>query len=89
MKRLTTKGSAPMRTVYPSGLGAGGRLGADIAAGARLVFDHHLLAPDFGQPVGDDASDDVGPAAGRERHHKPHEAVRPGLRLRAADNGRG
>ena len=59
------------------GRGAGGGLGGDIAAGAAAVLDHHLLAPDVGEPGGEDAGDGVGSAARRKRHDQPHEAVGP------------
>ena len=69
------------------GLGARDRLGADIAAGAALVLDHHLLAPDLGQPVGEDARDHVGSAAGRKRHDQSDMTVGPALRPGSADEG--
>src|SRR5262249_42843179 len=68
-------------------IGAGYRLGADIASGAALVLDHHLLAPDLGQPVGNDAGNPVGSAAGRERDDQADVTVRPVLRAGAANEG--
>src|SRR5262249_48564205 len=60
----------------------------DIAAGARLVLDHHLLAPHFGEPRAEDAADPVDAAAGRERHDEFHEAVGPAWQRRRL-RGRG
>ncbi len=67
------------------GLGLGDRLGADIGAGAGLVLDHDLLAPDLGEPMADDAGDRVGGAAGHERNDEPHvpAAAMPAPRRRA------
>jgi hypothetical protein len=59
------------------GVRACDRRGADIGAGARLVLDHHLLAPDPGQPVGSDAGYGVGRSAGRIRNHNARRADRP------------
>ena len=56
----------------------GDRVGADIAAGADPVVDHDLLAQPGPQPLRQDARDDVGAAAGRERHDQPDRPVRPG-----------
>src|SRR6516165_6880130 len=44
---------------------AGGR---DRGIGAGLVFDHHRLVPHLAQALADDAHEDVGRSAGRERH---------------------
>src|SRR5262249_11112982 len=57
-------------------------------AGARLVLDHHLLAPHFGEPRAEDAADPVDAAAGRERHDEFHEAVGPAWQRRSL-RGRG
>ena len=43
-------------------------LGADAAAGAATVVDHHGLAEGVRYAVADDAADDVGIAAGGEGH---------------------
>ncbi len=43
--------------------------GADGAAGAPEVLDHHRLAPALGQALGDQAGELVGAAAGGHRHH--------------------
>jgi hypothetical protein len=47
--------------------------GRDIAARARPVLDHHLLAPHLGEAPPDDASCGIDGAAGRKRHDQPHE----------------
>ena len=69
------------------GRGFRDHLGGDVGAAAGPVLDHDLLAPQSRQRIGHDAGGDVGRPAGRERHDQPHEAVRKGLRLRAADDG--
>ena len=46
----------------------GRRLGADHAAGAAAVLDDELLAEGLAELVGPGPGDDVGGAAGRERH---------------------
>ena len=56
---------------------------ADGAAGAADVLDDHRLAERGLHMVADDARDDVGDAAGRERHDQGHGLRRKGLRLRA------
>ena len=48
----------------------GDRAAADRAAGAAAVVDHDRLAKRLAHLVGDDARDDGGAAAGRERHHQ-------------------
>jgi hypothetical protein len=53
---------------------------ADHAAGTAHIFDDHLLAQHLGKPPADDASEHVGAAAGRERHHHGQRAVGPVLR---------
>ena len=58
------------------------RLGADQAGRARLVVDDDRLAEQLAELVGDHAADEVGGAAGRERHHHAHRLVRIGLRQR-------
>jgi hypothetical protein len=47
---------------------AGCGLGADHARRARPIVDHDLLAEDVADAVLDDASDEIGSAAWRERH---------------------
>src|SRR5262245_15338587 len=51
------------------------RLGADIAAGTRPALDDELLAEPLREPLADQASDDVGAAAGRKADDDAH---RPG-----------
>ena len=64
------------------GRGLGDRVGADIAARARLVLDDEGRCPHVSgrEPVGDHARDDVGRGAGAERHDDVHRFRRPGLR---------
>src|SRR6516225_3970859 len=71
------------------GVGAGDRRGRDVGAAARLVLNHHLLAPDPRQPVGSDAGDRVGRSARRIRDDNAHGAGWPVLRQRwTAHRGR-
>ncbi len=56
------------------------RLGGDIAAGARPVFDDELLAEPLRQPLADQARDDVGRAAGGKADDDAHRPRRIGLR---------
>ncbi len=67
------------------GRGAGRDLGADRAAGAAAVVDDHLLAEALGELLPDQARDDVGRAARRERDD---QADRLG-RIGALRNGSG
>src|SRR6476659_866597 len=64
--------------------GMGHGVDRDVATGATLVLDHDLLAPNLGEPLGDDAGRRVGAATSRKSYHKPHGTIRPGLRLRDA-----
>jgi hypothetical protein len=58
--------------------------GADLAgAAARLVLNHHLLAPRFRQPLAEPASDHVGDAAGGKRHDDVDRFGGIGLRRRS------
>ena len=50
--------------------------GADRAAAAGLVVDDQRLAERPVDLLGDDAGDDVGGAAGRERNDQPHRLGR-------------
>ncbi len=50
-------------------------LGADAAAGAGAVVDHHRLSERLADLIADDAADNVGIAAGRERHDQPDRPV--------------
>jgi hypothetical protein len=52
---------------------------ADIAARPRLVFDDHRLAELLGESLADFTRNQVGIAAGRERHHHSDRAARPGV----------
>jgi hypothetical protein len=44
--------------------------------GAGLVLDDDSLVPGFAQFLGEQAGDDVGRSAGRERHDQAHGLVR-------------
>src|SRR5262249_45737166 len=61
-------------------VGARDRLVAERAGGAGPVLDHHRLAEPLLQRLGDDAADDVGAAAGPERHDHLDRPLRPVLR---------
>src|SRR6516165_10784752 len=69
------------------GVGACDRRSADVGAGAGLVLNHDLLAPDPRQPVGGDAGDSVGRSAGRIRDDDAHGAGGPGLGKRGTVDG--
>ena len=58
--------------------------GADIAAPARPVLDHHVLAPGLGELLREDAAQRVDGAAGRERNQNADRAVGIGLGACAA-----
>jgi hypothetical protein len=60
--------------------GARRRRDPDIAAGAAAVLDHELLAELASELLRHDAGDDVGRAAGRERHHQADGLGGIGLR---------
>ena len=65
------------------GLGLGDRVGAEIAAGARLVLHHESAARIFlAELIGDQPRHRVGRRAGAERHIDVHGLGRPALRLR-------
>ena len=64
------------------GRGLGHRVGADVAARARLVVDDERLTELFLQMVGDQAGDHVGRRARAERHDDLHGLGRPVLRGR-------
>ena len=53
----------------------GGDCHVDITARAGDVFDEELLAESLGELLQDDAPDDVGRAAGRERHDYLHRMI--------------
>src|SRR5262245_9211008 len=54
-------------------------LDSDVAVGAGLVFDDHLLAQAARQVFADDTSRHIGRAAGRERHDEPDRSGGPVL----------
>src|SRR5712691_2876210 len=58
--------------------GTGRDAGRDGAAAARLIDRQDLLAPDLGQPVGDDPQDHIHRAAGprvRDALHRPRGII--------------
>ena len=57
---------------------AGHDFGADIAAGAALVFNHERLAKRFGQFRRYGAGQDIGSAAGCKGNHNFYRLVGPG-----------
>ena len=65
------------------------RVDADRAPGAGAVLDEHLLAELARHVIADHASDEVEPAAGRERHDEAQRTARKGavLRVRKARAG--
>ena len=66
------------RIAIGRGLGGGG--GADVAAGARTVPDHHVLAPGLAELLRQDAPERVDGAAGRKRNQDADRPVGIGLR---------
>ena len=72
---------ASARAPEHDGVAIGRRLrharGADHAAGAADVLDDDLLAQHLGQPLGDNAGEHIGAAAGRKAHHQRDGPVRP------------
>src|SRR5215211_322912 len=60
----------------------GDGLGAEIRRRARLILDDDRLANDFGHLGADQTGEEVGPAAGRVRHHQMDGLRRIGLRPR-------
>jgi hypothetical protein len=63
--------------------------GADVGRGAGPVDDDEALAHGFAQPLDENARDQVGAAAGRERHHDLDRAAGILLRLRGREEQRG
>src|SRR4051794_27665916 len=57
----------------------------DIAAGATLVLDHDLLAPDFGQPARRDSRGGIRATPRRETDDEADDAVGP---VRLCENRR-
>jgi hypothetical protein len=47
------------------------------SAGAAPVLDYGLLAPDFGELLGDDAGDNVRSPSRSKRHNEAHESIGP------------
>ncbi len=72
--------------VCVDGVGVRGRFGddrrSDRSARATTIFHDHRLAPELRELLRDDATDDVGTAARRERDHDVHRLVRIALRER-------
>ena len=60
----------------------GDEVGADRAAGAGLVLDHHDLSQLAAQLLRDHSRKHVGRAAGGKRHHQLHRTVGPRLGVR-------
>ena len=58
-------------------IGLGDEIGGDVAACARLVLDDELLAVFFRELLRHEAAENVGGAAGGERHDEFHRMVRP------------
>jgi hypothetical protein len=56
---------------------------ADRSAGATAIVDHHRLTKRAGDTLADDAADDVGIAARRERHDQMDRPLRIGGESRA------
>ena len=65
------------------GRGLGDLVGADRAAGAADILDHHALAEPFAQALGEQPRQHVGGGAGRERHHDADGAGREYVALRS------
>jgi hypothetical protein len=53
----------------------GDAIGSDVAAGAGDILDHERRAPDFGKPVGKNASGKIRSRAGCEADHDFHRPV--------------
>ena len=78
--------TVPTTIVRPSGARLGDRVGAGVAAGARLVVDQHRLVPGDAQLLADQPRQDVGRAARREGDDDVHRLAgvrRPGRAPRA------
>ena len=52
---------------------------AEHRAGTRTVLDDHRLAEGLGEPLAEQATDEIRTAAGAERHDDAHRPARPGL----------
>jgi hypothetical protein len=66
---LTTRPRRRQQQRVAIGRRTGHRLGADIAAAAAAIVDHHGLSPHFGQSVSQQARHHVVRSAGREGDH--------------------
>src|SRR3984957_2770272 len=71
------------------GRGARDGCGADVAGGAGAVLDQDRLAERLIEMSADDARQDVGRAAGRERDDEGERAIRPGCGPGAGKRRRG
>jgi hypothetical protein len=60
----------------PIGLRANHSLCGDIACGPRAILDHEWLAESLGQPLADQARDDVSRAAGGKTDDNPYRSRR-------------
>jgi hypothetical protein len=82
---FTASDAVANRNRVAVGLGLRDVFVADVGAGAALVLDHDLLTPLRREPFGEHACDDIGRAAGGDRHDEAHGFMRViGLRcLRA------
>jgi len=60
------------------------RIHRDVAGAARPTLDNDLLLPRFGQLGADQAGQDIGAAAGRERYDEHDRLVRIVLREQRA-----
>src|SRR5437868_2619700 len=61
-----------------------GELAGEVAVGAGAVLHHDRLAEPYAQGLAQRAGDEIGGAAGRERHEKPDRPRRIGLARRGA-----
>ena len=59
------------------GRGLGDRVGAEIAARTDTILDHDLLAQPGTEPLRQNARNDIGAAACRERHDQADRPLRP------------
>ncbi len=84
-ERIAEHGDRKLRHRIAVRFRVGGHLARpERAAGAAAVFDHDRLAEMLLRRGGERAQDDVGRAAGGERHDQCHRPVREILRLRDA-----
>jgi hypothetical protein len=64
------------------------RFGREIAAGAGTIVDDERMAQPGRQPIGDDAREQIGRAAGSRADDEPHRPRRIALRVRRRHDGR-